>query len=79
MDWPNIIDAAHEIGLTRSASSPPIFREAFNRPELWDEQRTEEVKLDVGQSAPSLKTIIESLITRHAAPICQPLHRRIAG
>ncbi|MBE7553573.1 MAG: radical SAM protein [Anaerolineales bacterium] len=67
MDWPNIIDAAHEIGLDQISFLPAdVSSEAFNRPELWDEQRTEEVKLDVGQ-LPQLKTIIESLITRHAA------------
>jgi MoaA/NifB/PqqE/SkfB family radical SAM enzyme len=66
-DWPNIIDAAHEIGLDQISFLPAdVSSEAFNRPELWDEERTEEVKLDAGQ-LPQLKTIIESLITHYAA------------
>ncbi|GIK40991.1 MAG: hypothetical protein BroJett011_48240 [Chloroflexota bacterium] len=67
MDWPHIVDAAHEIGLDQISFLPAdVSSEAFNRPDLWDEERTEEVKLEAGQ-LPQLKTIIESLITRYAA------------
>lgn len=66
-DWPNIVDAAHEIGLDQISFLPAdVSSEAFNRPELWDEERAEEVKLDAGQ-LPQLKAVIESLITGYAA------------
>lgn len=66
-DWPRIIDAAHEIGLDQISFLPAdVSSEAFNRPELWDEERTEEVKPDASQ-LPQLKAIIEALITGYAA------------
>lgn len=66
-DWPNIIDAAHEIGLDQISFLPAdISTEAFNRPELWGEERTEEVKLDAGQLS-QLKAVIEALLTDYAA------------
>jgi MoaA/NifB/PqqE/SkfB family radical SAM enzyme len=64
-DWPNIIDAAHQIGLDQISFLPAdVSTEAFNRPELWAEERTEEVKLEANQ-LPQLKAIIELLITNH--------------
>ncbi|MBE7475078.1 MAG: radical SAM protein [Anaerolineae bacterium] len=66
-DWPNIIDAAHTIGLDGISFLPAdVSSEAFNRPELWGEERTEEVKLDQAQ-LPHLQTMIESLIANYAA------------
>lgn len=66
-DWPNIIDAAHQIGLDSISFLPAdVSSEAFNRPDLWAEERTEEVKLDEYQ-LPQLKAIIESLIINYAA------------
>ncbi|HXV44680.1 MAG TPA: radical SAM protein, partial [Anaerolineae bacterium] len=66
-DWPNIIDAAHEIGLDQISFLPAdVSTEAFNRPELWDEERTEEVKLEAEQ-LPQLKAVIEDLIARYTA------------
>lgn len=66
MDWPNIVDAAHKIGLDSISFLPAdVSSEAFNRPELWAEERTEEVKLDQAQ-LPHLKTIIESLISNYS-------------
>jgi MoaA/NifB/PqqE/SkfB family radical SAM enzyme len=66
-DWPNIIDAAHEIGLDQISFLPAdVSTEAFNRPELWGEERTEEVKLEAEQ-LPQLKAIIEDLIARYTA------------
>lgn len=66
-DWPNIIAAAHTIGLDGISFLPAdVSSEAFNRPELWDEERTEEVKLDETQ-LPQLKTIIELLITNYSS------------
>jgi MoaA/NifB/PqqE/SkfB family radical SAM enzyme len=66
-DWPNIIDSAHEIGLDQISFLPAdVSTEAFNRPELWGEERTEEVKLEAEQ-LPQLKAIIEDLIARYTA------------
>jgi MoaA/NifB/PqqE/SkfB family radical SAM enzyme len=65
-DWPHIIDAAREIGLDQISFLPAdVSTEAFNRPELWGEERTEEVKLDEAQ-LPLLKAVIESLISNYA-------------
>ncbi len=66
-DWPHIVDAAHDLGLDSISFLPAdVSTEAFNRPELWAEERTEEVKLDAAQ-LPQLKTIIELLITNYAS------------
>ncbi len=66
-DWPNIVDAAHEIGLDQISFLPAdVSTEAFNRPELWSEERIEEVKLDAEQ-LPYLKAVIELLITNYAS------------
>ncbi|MFN8458080.1 MAG: radical SAM protein [Anaerolineae bacterium] len=66
-DWPHIVDAAHDLGLDGISFLPAdVSSEAFNRPELWDEERTEEVKLDEAQLS-HLKTIIELLITTYAS------------
>lgn len=65
-DWPNIINAAHAISLDGISFLPAdVSSEAFNRPELWDEERTEEVKLEPAQ-LPLLQTIIESLISNYS-------------
>jgi Fe-coproporphyrin III synthase len=61
-DWPNIVDAAHEIGLDGISFLPAdVSTEAFNRPDLWVEERTEEVKLEAAQ-LPQLKVVIDRLI-----------------
>jgi MoaA/NifB/PqqE/SkfB family radical SAM enzyme len=66
-DWPNIVDAAHEIGLDQISFLPAdVSTEAFNRAELWGEERIEEVKLDAAQ-LPQLKAVIELLITNYAS------------
>ncbi len=66
-DWPNLIDAAHDLGLDQISFLPAdVSTEAFNRPELWEEERTEEVKLEAAQ-LPHLQAIIESLISNYAA------------
>jgi MoaA/NifB/PqqE/SkfB family radical SAM enzyme len=66
-DWPNIIAAAHDIGLDQISFLPAdVSTEAFNRPDLWDEERTEEVKLEAEQ-LPQLQAIIESLIVTYQA------------
>jgi MoaA/NifB/PqqE/SkfB family radical SAM enzyme len=66
-DWPAIVDSAHTLGLDGISFLPAdVSTTAFNRPELWDEPRTEEVKLEAAQ-LPQLKTVIEHLITVYAA------------
>jgi MoaA/NifB/PqqE/SkfB family radical SAM enzyme len=64
-DFPNIIDAAREIGVDQiSFLTADITTDAFNRPELWDDQRAGEVKLSP-EELPQFKEIIESLIQTH--------------
>jgi MoaA/NifB/PqqE/SkfB family radical SAM enzyme len=65
-DWPNIIGAAHAVGLDQISFLPAdVSTEAFNRPELWGEERTEEVKLEQAQ-LPQLKAVIEALLSDYA-------------
>ncbi|MCI0396901.1 MAG: radical SAM protein [Chloroflexi bacterium] len=66
-DWPHIVDAARDVGLDQISFLPAdVSTEAFNRPELWDEERTEEVKLEAGQ-LPQLKAVLEQMIAAYAA------------
>ncbi len=65
LDWPNIVDTAHEIGLDNISFLPAdISTSAFNRPDLWDGDRKNEVALTVEQLQ-DLKMVIESLIRTH--------------
>ena len=65
-DWPNIIDAAHEIGLDQISFLPAdVSTDAFNRPELWAEDKTSEVKPAVDE-LPALQAVIEQLIENYA-------------
>lgn len=65
-DIPNIVNAAHDIGLDQiSFLTADVTTDAFNRPELWDNQRTGEVKLSIDELA-QLKEEIESLIKTHS-------------
>jgi MoaA/NifB/PqqE/SkfB family radical SAM enzyme len=62
----NIVDAAKEIGLDQiSFLTADVTTDAFNRPELWDDQKAGEVKLSREEAA-ELKEIIESLIIEHS-------------
>jgi MoaA/NifB/PqqE/SkfB family radical SAM enzyme len=66
-DWPNIIDAARAIGLDHiSFLAADISTDAFNRPELWDEQRTIEVNLEPEQ-LPIMRSVLEALVVDYAA------------
>lgn len=66
-DWPNIIDAAHSIGLDQISFLPAdVSTEAFNRPDLWEEERVEEVKLREAD-LPQLQAVIEALLVDYAA------------
>lgn len=65
-DWPNIIAAAHEIGLDQISFLPAdVSSEAFNHPDFWTEGQTEAVKLAV-EELPQLKAVIEALIQTYA-------------
>lgn len=65
-DFPNIIDAAKEIGLDQiSFLAADVTTDAFNRPELWDDQKAGEVKLSRDELV-KFKDVIESLITTHS-------------
>ncbi len=65
-DWPHIVDAAQDIGLDQiSFLAADISTEAFNRPELWDEERTSQVNLERDQ-IPQLKSVLDRLIHDYA-------------
>jgi MoaA/NifB/PqqE/SkfB family radical SAM enzyme len=65
-DFPNIVDAAKEIGLDQiSFLTADVSTDAFNRPDLWDDQKVGEVKLSRDELI-KFKDIIESLITTHS-------------
>ncbi len=66
-DLPNIIAAAHEIGLNRiSFMSADVSSTAFNRPEPWQEPRIAEVALDRAETA-EFAALVEDTIRRFAA------------
>ncbi len=65
-DLPNIVEAAHEIGLNRiSFMSVDVSSTAFNRPEPWQEPRVAEVALDRDETA-EFSRIVEDTIQRFA-------------
>jgi len=65
-DFPNIVDAAKDIGLDQiSFLTADVTTDAFNRPELWNEQKVGEVKLSVNELE-GFKNVIESLILTHS-------------
>ncbi len=65
-DFPNIVDAAKDIGLDQiSFLTADVTTDAFNREELWDELKTGEIKLSV-EEVKKFKEIIESLIKTHS-------------
>lgn len=64
-DFPNIVDAAREIGLDQiSFLTADVTTDAFNRAELWGEEKTDEVKLSF-EDLNVFKDIIDSLIKTH--------------
>jgi MoaA/NifB/PqqE/SkfB family radical SAM enzyme len=65
-DFPNIVDAAREIGLDQiSFLTADVTTDAFNRAELWDDQKAGEVKLS-REELDGFKVVIESLIISHS-------------
>lgn len=66
-DWPNIVAAAHDLGLDQiSFLAADVSTDAFNRPELWDEERREEVAL-AAEQLPALRRTFEQLRRDYAA------------
>ena len=65
-DLPNIVDAAKDIGLDQiSFLNADVSTDAFNRPNLWEEKKVEEVRLSRDEVA-QFKEIIENLINTHS-------------
>ena len=66
-DLPNIIDAAHEVGLDRiSFMAVDVSSTAFNRPVPWDEPRVQEVALSASEAA-EFKALVEDTIDHYRA------------
>jgi MoaA/NifB/PqqE/SkfB family radical SAM enzyme len=65
-DLPNIIDAAREIGLDQiSFLNADVSTDAFNRPDLWADDKVKEVCLSLDE-VDQFKDIIENLINTHS-------------
>jgi MoaA/NifB/PqqE/SkfB family radical SAM enzyme len=63
-DLPNIVAAAHEIGLNRiSFMAVDVSSTAFNRPDPWQEPRVAEVALDRAETA-EFAALVEDTIRR---------------
>jgi len=65
-DLPNIVNTSHDISLDQiSFLTADVSTDAFNRPELWDNQRAGEVRLSL-EELQKFKEVIESLIKTHS-------------
>ena len=65
-DFPNIVEAAKEIGLDQiSFLTADVTTDAFNRAEQWNDNKVGEIKLSLDE-VKKIKKIIESLITTHS-------------
>jgi len=66
LDMPNIIDAAHALGLDGISFLPAdVSSEAFNRPNPWDGERVAEVALSIADVA-ALRNVVEDLVDKYA-------------
>jgi len=66
-DVPNIVESAREIGLDQiSFLTADVATDAFNRPELWGEEKVSEIKLS-SEELEKFKEVIETLILTHSA------------
>ena len=66
-DLPNIITAAHELGLDSiSFLAADVSSSAFNRPEGWADERASEVCL-TAEEAETFAGVVESTLADHAA------------
>ncbi len=65
-DLPNIIDAAHEIGLDQiSFLNADVSTDAFNRADLWNDDKVKEVCLSRDE-VDQFKDIIENVVNTHS-------------
>jgi MoaA/NifB/PqqE/SkfB family radical SAM enzyme len=65
-DLPNIVESAREIGLDQiSFLTADVTTDAFNRPELWGEDKVGEIKLSL-EELERFKRVIENLIVTHS-------------
>jgi MoaA/NifB/PqqE/SkfB family radical SAM enzyme len=63
--WPEIIDAAKEIGLNQASFLPAdVSSHAFNREVLWSDQRQHEILPGLDE-LDELKIVLEQLIEKH--------------
>ncbi|NWG28600.1 MAG: radical SAM protein [Ignavibacteriaceae bacterium] len=66
-DLPNIVESAREIGLDQiSFLTADVSTDAFNRPELWGEEKVSEIRLS-SEELKKFKEVIEILIHTHSA------------
>jgi len=66
-DLPNIVESAREIGLDQiSFLTADVSTDAFNRPELWGEEKVSEIRLS-SEELEKFKEVIETLIRTHSA------------
>lgn len=66
-DLPNIVESAREIGLNQiSFLTADVTTDAFNRPELWGEEKVSEIRLS-SEELEKFKEVIETLIRTHSA------------
>jgi MoaA/NifB/PqqE/SkfB family radical SAM enzyme len=66
-DLPNIIDAAHEIGLDQiSFLAADVSSSAFNRPDPWDGERVSDVALS-GAEVDAFWRVLESVFGKYGA------------
>ncbi len=65
-DLPNIVDAAKDIGLDQiSFLNADVSTDAFNRPNLWEDDKVKEVRLSRDE-VDQFKEVIENLINTHS-------------
>ena len=66
-DLHNIVESAREIGLDQiSFLTADVTTDAFNRPELWGEEKVSEIRLS-SEELEKFKKVIETLIRTHSA------------
>jgi MoaA/NifB/PqqE/SkfB family radical SAM enzyme len=66
-EWPAIIETAQALNLDQISFLPAdVSSEAFNRPDPWDTERIEDVRLHEAE-LPQLETIINTLVTTFQA------------
>jgi MoaA/NifB/PqqE/SkfB family radical SAM enzyme len=64
-DLPNIVDDSHDIGLDQiSFLNADVSTDAFNRPNLWEIEKVNEIKLSL-EEVSQFKEVIENLINTH--------------